>query len=462
MKKILPIMMLICVVASVFALSACTGKTPKAITEAFEDLAEDGKFLSDSGNAGDSAVFDFGKSVTFNTLVLKEKGENITSFRIYADDSDVAFYGNDYIEGLRYCAFETVTASSIRIEVLTADGEWKLKKPEAYLVSGSAEDFEIMAYISVDEAAALEGGKAEVAKKVTDFNLFNVVYFDKDGNLVFNELETDGGKISARGLLKTAVTAIKSLNPSATVVVMVLGNKDFGDGMTVTERHNSAMGSNSDRLKANLIAFVEEYGLDGVSFDYEYPESLKDYTVYKKFVKELKSALPEGKLLTAALAIWNIGVGKLTKKDLANFDSIEIMSYDMFDERGNHAAFYTSAYDVVDRLIGKGLDLKKINLGVPYYSRPVNADPFWGNYYDVADKLSPFENSYTEAYTDINGVSHPELRNYYNGRQMIYDKTAFAMDAGLGGIMIWHFGTDSFDPELSLTNTIAKAIAERS
>ena len=462
MKKILPIMMLICVVASVFALSACTGKTPKAITEAFEDLAEDGKFLSDSGNAGDSAVFDFGKSVTFNTLVLKEKDENITLFRIYADDSDVAFYGNDYIEGLRYCAFEAVTASRIRIEVLSSDGEWKLRKPEAYMVSGTADDFEIMAYISVDEAAALAGEKAEVAKKVTDFNLFNVVYFDKDGNLVFNELETDGGKINARGLLKTAVTAIKSLNPSATVVVMVLGNKDFGDGLTVPGRHNSAMGTNSDKLKTNLISFVDEYGLDGISFDYEYPESLKDYTIYKKFVKELKSALPEGKLLTAALAIWNIGVGKLTKKDLANFDSIEIMSYDMFDERGNHAAFYTSAYEVVDKLIDKGLDLKKINLGVPYYSRPVNADPYWGNYYDVADKLSPFENSYVEAYTDINGVSHPALLNYYNGRQMIYDKTAYAMDAGLGGIMIWHFGTDSFDPELSLTNTAAKAVAERS
>ena len=462
MKKILPIMMLICVVASVFALSACAGKTPKAITGAFEDLAEDGKFLSDSGNAGESAVYDFGKTVKFNTLVLKEKGENITSFRIYADDSETSFYGNDYIEGLRYCAFEAVTASRIRIEVLSSDGEWKLRKPEAYMVSGTADDFEIMAYISVDEAAALAGEKAEVAKKVTDFNLFNVVYFNKDGDLVFNELETSSGKVSAQILLKDAVAKIRSLNPSATVVVMVLGNKDFGDGLTVPGRHNSAMGTNSDNLKANLLAFVEEYALDGVSFDYEYPETLKDYTVYKKFVKELKSALPEGKLLTAALAIWNIGVGKLTKKDLSNFDSIEIMSYDMFDERGNHAAFYTSAYEVVDKLIDKGLDLKKFNLGVPYYSRPVNADPYWGNYYDVADKLSPFENSYVEAYTDINGVSHPALLNYYNGRQMIYDKTAYAMDAGLGGIMIWHFGTDSFDPELSLTNTIAKAIAARS
>ncbi len=462
MKRILPIIMLICVVASVFALSACTGKTPKAITKAFEDLAEDGKFMSDSGNAGASAVFDFGKTVTFNTLVLKEKGESITSFRIYADGSDVAFYGNDYIEGLRYCAFETVTARSIRIEVLSSDGEWKLRKPEAYMVSGTADDFRIMAYISVDEAAALEGDKAEVAKKVTDFNLFNVIYFNKEGDLVFNELEKDGGKVSAEVLLKDAVAKIKSLAPSATVVVMVLGNKDFGDGLTVPGRHNSAMGTNSDNLKANLLAFVEEYALDGVSFDYEYPETLKDYTVYKKFVKELKAALPEGKLLTAALSIWNIGVGKLTKRDLEAFDRIEIMSYDMFDERGNHAAFYTSAYEVVDKLIDKGLDLKKIDLGVPYYSRPVNADPYWGNYYDVADKLSPFENSYVEAYTDINGVSHPALRNYYNGRQMIYDKTAYAVDAGLGGIMIWHFGTDSSDPELSLTNTIAKAIAARS
>ena len=341
MKRILPIIILICVVASVFALSACTGKTPKAITKAFEDLAEDGKFMSDSGNAGASAVFDFGKTVTFNTLVLKEKGANITSFRIYADGSNVAFYGNDYIEGLRYCAFERVTARSIRIEVLSSDGEWKLRKPEAYMVSGTADDFRIMAYISVDEAAALEGDKAEVAKKVTDFNLFNVIYFNKEGDLVFNELEKDGGKVSAEVLLKDAVAKIKSLAPSATVVVMVLGNKDFGDGLTVPGRHNSAMGTNSDNLKANLLAFVED-------------------TVYKKFVKELKAALPEGKLLTAALSIWNIGVGKLTKRDLEAFDRIEIMSYDMFDERGDHAAFYTSAYEVVDKLIDKGLDLKKM------------------------------------------------------------------------------------------------------
>ena len=59
------------------------------------------------------------------------------------------------------------------------------------------------------------------------------------------------------------------------------------------------------------------------------------------------------------------------------------------------------------------------------------------------------------------GKEHPELANYYNGRQMIYDKTSYAIDCGLGGVMIWHFGTDSFDPDLSLINEINAAITAR-
>ena len=51
---------------------------------------------------------------------------------------------------------------------------------------------------------------------------------------------------------------------------------------------------------------------------------------------------------------------------------------------------------------------------------------------------------------------------YYNGWQMVYDKTAYAIDVGLGGVMVWHYGYDlpSAD-ELSLFGAIRQALADR-
>ena len=53
------------------------------------------------------------------------------------------------------------------------------------------------------------------------------------------------------------------------------------------------------------------------------------------------------------------------------------------------------------------------------------------------------------------------LKQDYGIRVLVRDKTAFAADSGMGGVMIWHFGTDSFDPELSPINVI-KSVGYRS
>ena len=44
---------------------------------------------------------------------------------------------------------------------------------------------------------------------------------------------------------------------------------------------------------------------------------------------------------------------------------------------------------------------------------------------------------------------------YLNSAQLIADKTSFAIDAGLGGIMIWHMTCDlPYDNEFSLFKSI--------
>lgn len=457
MKKLLCVVIMTIIVLSTTVFTACTDKTPDAISSEYEDLAKSGEFVKGEGGAGDKAVFDFGKKVKINTVVLKEKDSSITSFRLYADDDNTPIYGNDFIDGYRYCTFETVELSKITVEVLSAEGEWKLKELEAYLIEGGNEDFRIMSYIYADTAYRLTDEQKVIAQNVTDFNVFGCTYFDSKGEIKFVDYEIDGVKYSGQDVLKGAVRNLRENCPSASVVVTVLGNRDFGDGLTTVERHNSAMDAHKDKLTENLVALIEDYGLDGVSFDYEYPEKNKDFNVFADYLKELDKAIGKDKLLTAAISEWCIKWFGYSASDFDPLDSIEIMSYDLFDKRGNHADFYNSCYTVLKKLQDKGVDLSKVNFGLPFYSRPVNKDSYWGSYCNVAEQLSPYENTYVEAYTDLDGVQHDALANYYNGRQMIYDKTRYAMDCGAGGVMIWHFGCDSTDPGLSLIEQIAAA-----
>lgn len=458
MRKILCVFTILCTLMCACMFSACSDKTPDAISDNYENVAEGGSFSSDGGAVGDSAVFDFGKKVLINTVVLKEKGNNVASFRIYADGSDEPIYGNDFIGGYRYCTFAPVETSSLRIEVLDTEGDWKLSRLEAYLIIKQAEDFEVMSYIYADTAYLMTDAQKEIASCVTEFNLFGCTFFDSEGGIRFADYEIDGRTLTGDEVLRGAIAELREANPAAKVVATVLANRDFGDGMTTVERHNSAMGEHASVLTQNLLKLIDDYGLDGVSFDYEYPEKSKDFNVFSDYIKQLDAALPSGKLLTAAISDWCIRTFGYSAKDLEVLDSIEMMAYDMFDERGNHSTFYDSCYSILKSLEKKGVDMSKINLGLPFYSRPINRDSFWGNYYDVAETLSPYENTVVEAYTDLDGVPHPELENYYNGRQMIYDKTRYAIDSGVGGVMIWHFGCDSQDPELSLLNQIAAAI----
>lgn len=461
MKKLFCFLIIFTVLFCAFNFSACSDKTPDAISSKYEDLAKSGEFTVDGGNAGDCAVFDFGKTVLINTVVLKEKGDNITSFRIYADDGEEPVYGNDFIGGYRYCAFAPVEVNKLRVEVLGADGEWKLSDIEAYLILTSADDFEVMSYIYADTAYTMTDGQAAIAACVTQFNVFGCTYFDEKGEIKWVDYEINGATVGGKEVFRGAVEKLRQVNPSAEIVASLLGNRDFGDGLTTTERHNAAMDVNADKLTANILALIKEFGLDGISFDYEYPEKSKDFNVFSDYIKDLDVALGEGKLLTAAISDWCIRAFGYSSEDLEPLDSIEVMAYDSFDERGNHSTFYKSCYEILKSLDKKGVDLSKVNLGLPFYSRPINGDSYWGSYKDVAEELSPYENTYVEAYTDLDGIKHPALANYYNGRQLVYDKTRYAMDCGAGGVMIWHFGCDSEDPELSLFSQIAAAISGR-
>ena len=93
MKKlatVLAAIFLVTILTAAFA-GCSPDHTPGEIADNYTDLAAEGEFSVSSGDEGESAVFEFGKEITFNTLILRENGSKILQFDLYADDDTEPF-----------------------------------------------------------------------------------------------------------------------------------------------------------------------------------------------------------------------------------------------------------------------------------------------------------------------------------------------------------------------------------
>lgn len=462
MKKFLVLIIICCVaICPIFVMSGCNmSSTPNEIAKNYENVAKGYTVNAKNGGESDCITFEFKGEKTFNSVALKEKGNNITNYELYVGDEMI--YKSDFIGKYKYCSFKTVTAKSVTLKVVGCDKAWKIKGFEAYNIKNTAkENFEVMSYLLVDRAYAIDEESAELMRYTTQFNLFGSVYLDKDGRLHFQDFLIGGKSVEGKTALAKAVENVRKYNPNAAIVFTVLGNLDMnGDGLDTQGRHTSAMGKNADTLVQECLALIQEFGVDGISFDYEYPHTIKAHNTYGKFLEKLKKAMPEEKKLSAAFSLWNLtATGCFPHSKLKYLDCLEMMTYDGFDDRGNHASFYEMCANAIYKLKRKGIDMSKVHLGLPFYSRPADGAEYWGDYAGVAQKLGVWNNSLVEEIKV--GEKVYQQTCYYNCRQMIYDKTCYALDIKLGGVMIWHFSCDTTDSELSLYGAISEAIESR-
>lgn len=187
---------------------------------------------------------------------------------------------------------------------------------------------------------------------------------------------------------------------------------------------------------ANLTAFVDDYGLDGVDIDWEYPDAGQSSQNFLALIQELRSALPD-KLLTTAVVSYGDehGLG-IPSESFELFDFVNIMTYDGPDhgtmEQFERGLSYWS---------GRGLPKEKIVIGAPFYGDPnlpyykiVQADPSAAQ----ADSVDYYGTTY-----------------HYNGIPTLQTKTRIAMEQA-GGIMFWALDHDA-QGDLSLVNAIFEA-----
>lgn len=427
--------------------------------------AEGNNVKSIKGNQGDYIDIRLGAKTTFNTIVLSENKKNVVDFKLYYQNDNgemVFFYQSDLIEQYRYCATEVIITEKLRIEVVETkdNASWSIKRFSGYLVEKTAdENFRIVGYART--GFNYNTVDTQAIEALTQVNLIGSLHVNSQSELYFEDciLYDNNGSQTVDGEQAFAkeLAMFRQINGDRKYIATILGKEE---NMNSGQVHTAAM-KNSDKFIDGILALIEKYDLDGVALDYEYPSNAAQYKVYGDFVKKLKSSLPQGKLLSLAMASWQFSAGLFPKSALDSVDQIEMMAYDMFDKNGYHSTFETGCYSVMKDLARQNMTkyLSKINLGIPFYSRPTDGYAYWGDYRAHVEQLGKYGNILK---SNIEYQGRLMEYQYFNSYQMVYDKTAFAIDNSLGGVMIWHINCDvAYSNELSLLRAMTTAKVDR-
>lgn len=308
--------------------------------------------------------------------------------------------------------------------------------------SVDSNDFRVTAYVTRDAIYDLDSFQAGYIETVTDVILFGVVTFDEEGNINFDEkFETCYNNIKqVIASSKDKKLYINLLGPGSQT-----DSDDWSKQMDdLSARHSKAF--KSDTLIPSIKKLVEDYDFDGVFFDYEYPLKSKYWRDYNKFIVNLDETLGDSYKIGMALTSWNIG--HQNKKARNATDYVEIMSYDLFDDEGNHSSM-EQAQACIKKFIKSGYSPEKLDLGLPFYGRPTDRDAYWYAYGDYYKDIAK-DGSYQDQETG--------KKFYFNSYDTIKQKTSYAIDCGIGGVMVWAWNYDAkYGEEKALFNAIREA-----
>ncbi|WP_431214144.1 glycosyl hydrolase family 18 protein [Puia sp. P3] len=179
----------------------------------------------------------------------------------------------------------------------------------------------------------------------------------------------------------------------------------------------------------NMLAFCNQYGLDGVDIDWEYPSTGTQATNFQTMLTQLSTALHNsGRILS--IAVIGLGGDYVLSGVFNVVDIVMVMAYD--DNNFQHST-YELATQCMAYWLGRGCPASKAILGVPFYGHDSSQDP----------NSDAAEVNYN---TILSKGASPSLDVYstfgYNGLLTMKSKTSYAMSVG-GGIGIWELSGDA-------------------
>ena len=268
----------------------------------------------------------------------------------------------------------------------------------------------------------------------------------------------DGVRIDNPRRLKL-IAELKEVNPDLKVMLSVGG---WGSGRF------SEMAADDQRRMSfaqDCLRVVEEFGLDGIDIDWEYPTSdaagiscsPDDRENFNYLMRDLRAVLGEERLLTLASSAYAEYIDFFACEKYLDF--VNIMTYDMARAPYHHAALYASentegcCEGAVKAHVEAGVPIEKLVLGMPFYGRGGTTMPRFVDYKEIKA-----ENGMVEMWDDV--AKAPYLADSEGNLVLGYDtpksmkiKCDYIKEQGMLGAMYWDYAGDTEAGDLR--NTLA-------
>ncbi|OBZ68201.1 Endochitinase B [Grifola frondosa] len=232
------------------------------------------------------------------------------------------------------------------------------------------------------------------------------------------------------------------------------------------------------KFVATSIRLLEDYGLDGLDIDYEYPKNDEQARGYTQLLKELREGLDAHAarkgidykfLLTIAAPCGPDNYKKLLVREMDRYlDFWNMMAYDFsgsWDQIANHQANVfggpISASESIHWYIAQGVPRHKIVMGIPLYGRSfMNTEGPGTPFHDIGAgswergvydyRALPLPDSYI--FRDESALASWSY-NYQTKEMVSYDtedvgrwKGEWIKREGLRGSMFWELSGDKGSP----------------
>lgn len=254
-----------------------------------------------------------------------------------------------------------------------------------------------------------------------------------------------------------AIAALKQVNPELKVMLSVGG---WGSGRF------SEMASDAERrlsFAKDCLKAVNEFGLDGIDIDWEYPASdmagisasPDDRENFNLLMRDLRAVLGDERLLTLASSAYAEYIGFTSCIEYLDF--VNVMTYDMADAPFHHAALYASentkgcADGAVKAHIQAGVPACKLVLGVPFYGRGGTPKMTSKDYKDIKEEGEFVIMWDDKAQAPYLADGEGTLMLGFDNPKSLVIKCDYIKANGLLGAMYWDYEGDNEAGDLQKT-----------
>ena len=282
----------------------------------------------------------------------------------------------------------------------------------------------------------------------------------------------DGGiEIAGTDLLKKVV-ALKEKKPTLKVLLMIGGWGEHADGFSMMARDAAKRTEFCQAVKAH----IDNYKLDGVDIDWEYPnggpstngKSKDDPKNFNLVLKELRETLGDTKIISYASSS-SAGYADFSGA-MKYLDYVNVMTYDMGKPPKHNSPLYrsatfsqTSCQESIELHVKAGVPRSRQNMGVPFYGHGISPYASDVKYNEMKEILSgsKYAGKNIRRWDDTAKVPYlvdesGTILLSYDDPESVEIKGKFVKDNNILGAMFWEFRHD--DSSGSMRKALCKGI----